>query len=240
MAARKQTRPISGETPPETLENNPFWGLKLDDEQRVFRDAIWSRDTDIVLCSAKPGTGKTTVAVATAMLMKEYGVIDYIIYITAAGVMNVKEGYLPGTLEQKSAIYQIPLRQALVRIGYDPERVITSDQSMMALKDGTACITAQTDSYIRGTNFGDSDSKVLVICDESQNYTVGALRTVLTRVGIGSKVVVIGEIRQCDLKFPQDSGFAPAIALFRGHERAKICELNKTYRSWIAEVADNL
>ena len=244
MASRKtpkieesKTRP---KTVPKTLRGHIFYNLTLNDEQTAFRDAIWDRDIDIVFCDSKPGSGKSLVAVSTAMLMYEYGVIDGIVYMSAAGVYEYKQGLLPGTLEEKSRIFQIPLRQSLIRIGYIPDKVISSDAYMLSQKDGTACITAQTDSYIRGINIGDEDNKVMLIVDEAQNFTRQALRTVLTRVGNGSFAVVIGQAKQCDLKYPQDSGFVPAIELFRSEPWCRICTLTQSYRSRISQKADEL
>ena len=242
MAARKTPKVIA-ETKhdiPQNLKGHMFFGLPLNDEQIAFRDAIWDRDTDIVFCNAKPGAGKSLVTVATAMLMYEYGIIGGIIYMSAAGVYEHKQGLLPGTIEEKSRIFQIPLRQSLLRIGYDPDKVISSDAYMVAQKEGYACITAQTDSYIRGINIGDDDNKVLLIVDEAQNFTRQALRTVLTRVGNGSFAVVIGQAKQCDLKYPQDSGFVPAIELFRSEPWCRICTLSQSFRSRIAQKADEL
>ena len=244
MAARKTSKieeqKAESKVVPKTLEGHMFYGLTLDEEQTAFRDAIWDRDVDIVFCNAKPGSGKSLVAVSTAMLMYEYGVIDGIVYMSAAGVYEHKQGLLPGTIEEKSRIFQIPLRQSLVRIGFAPDKIISSDAYMLAQKDGSACITAQTDSYIRGINIGDDDNKVMLIVDEAQNFTRQALRTVLTRVGNGSFAVVIGQARQCDLKYPQDSGFVPAIELFRSEPWCRICSLTHSYRSRISEKADEL
>lgn len=243
MATRKAkttATELKREAPPKTLEGHIFYGLPLSEEQIAFRDAIWDRDIDIVFCNAQPGSGKTLVTTATGMMMYETGVINGIIYMSAAGVYEHKQGLLPGTIEEKSRIFQIPLRQSLVRIGYDPDRIISSDAYMLAQKDGSACITAQTDSYIRGVNIGDDDNKVLLIVDEAQNFTRQALRTVLTRVGNGSFAVVIGQSRQCDLKYPQDSGFLPAIELFRGEPWCKVCSLTQSFRSRIAQKADEL
>ena len=242
MATRKpkQAAELKFEAPPDTLQGHIFYGLKLSEEQEAFRDAIWDRSIDIVFCDAAPGTGKSLVTTATAMCMMEHGVISGIVYMSAAGVYEHKQGLLPGTIEEKSRIFQIPLRQSLVRIGYDPDRVISSDTYIMYRKDGSACITAQTDSYIRGVNIGDEDNKVLLIVDEAQNFTRQALRTVLTRVGNGSYAVVIGQARQCDLKYPQDSGFIPAIELFRNEPWCKVCALTQSFRSRIAQKADQL
>ena len=244
MASRKRPKVEDPKTEqksiPKTLDDHNFYGLTLNEEQTAFRDAIWDRDIDIVFCDSKPGSGTSLVAISTAMLMYEYGVINGIIYMSAAGVYEYKQGLLPGTLEEKSRIFQIPLRQSLVRIGYVPDKVISSDAYMLSQKDGTACITAQTDSYIRGINIGDDDNKVMLIVDEAQNFTRQALRTVLTRVGNGSFAVVIGQARQCDLKYPQDSGFVPAIELFRPEPWCRICTLTQSFRSRISQKADEL
>lgn len=240
MASKKTPKVIEHYDPPSNLDGHIFYGLKLNDEQAAFRDAIWDESIDIVFANSRAGTGKTLIAVATAMLMYEAGRIDGIVYMSAAGVYEHKQGLLPGTLEQKSQIFQIPLRQALVRLGYDPDRIISSDAYMLAQKDGTACITAQTDSYIRGINIGDNDNKVMLIVEEAQNFTRPALKTVLTRVGEGSFAVVIGQDKQCDLKYPQDSGFVPAIELFRSEPWCKICTLTQSYRSRISQKADEL
>jgi len=240
MAAKKAPKVVEKPDIPENLNGHIFYGLTLSDEQTVFRDAIWDRDIDIVFANARAGSGKTLVAVSTGMLMFEHGIIDGIVYMSAAGVYEHKQGFLPGDLEQKNQIFQIPLRQALLKIGYDPDRVITSDAYVLAQKDGSACISAQTDSYIRGINIGDDERHVMLIVDEAQNFTRPALRTVLTRVGKGSFAVVIGQDKQCDLKYPQDSGFVPAIELFRNEPWCRVCSLTQSYRSRISEKADEL
>ena len=68
---------------PETLENHPFYGLELDEEQQKFRDAIWSKDKPIVFCNAKAGTGKTTIATGVANLLVKYGRYNGIVYISS-------------------------------------------------------------------------------------------------------------------------------------------------------------
>ena len=54
---------------PATLQEHPFYGLRLDEYQKVFRDAIWDTEKLIVFCNAKAGTGKTLIATATANLL---------------------------------------------------------------------------------------------------------------------------------------------------------------------------
>lgn len=238
--ARKSTAKVNMEKldPPETLKHHPFFGIKLDEEQEVYRDAIWSKDYDIVFCDAKSGSGKTTIAVATALLLCQYGRYSGIIYEVAGGVHEYKQGLLPGSLEEKSAPLFAPLYQAVFRLGYDPSRIIANDYNMMAQKEGTAVITAQTDSYIRGVSHGEIDRPVIVLLDESQNLSKSAIVTALTRINDGSKAIVLGHTSQCDLRNPQDSGFAPMLEHFREKEWCKVCTLSKNYRGRVSAWAD--
>ena len=226
--------------PPKTLKDHPFFGLKLDEEQEAFRDAIWSDEYDVVFTNSKAGTGKTTLAVATAMLLVEYGKYSGIYYMTEAGVHEFKQGLLPGSLEEKSAPLFAPLYQAVARLGYDPQRVVANDFNMAAQKNGTTMINALTDSYVRGISIGEWDSPVVVLIDEAQNMTLPVIRTVLSRVNDGSKVVCIGHTGQIDLKYPQDSGFVRALERYRQEPWCKVCNLTKNYRGRISSVADEL
>lgn len=240
MATKKQPV-VDFSNAPETLRDHPFYGLCCDDENQIaFRDAIWSDKYDIVFCNARAGTGKTLIAIATAVLLVQYGRFDEVIYVTAAGVQQYKLGYLPGSMEQKISPMLSPLYQAVSRIGLNPERVIKTEVNMMSQKDGSSIISAMSDSYIRGVNIGDADHRVVYILDESQNFGKEELKTAITRVNEGSKTIVIGHDKQCDLKYKQDSGFVPFLEHFRKKEWCKVCELTKNYRGRVAYWADEL
>lgn len=192
------------------------------------------------MCEACSGSGKTTIALATAILLCEFHKYSGIIYQSAAGVYEHRQGLLPGTLQQKSAPLFGPLYQAVARLGYDPNRLIASDDNMMAVKEGTTMITAQSDSYIRGTSFGEKDSPVIVILDEAQNYTLPAMRTAITRVNDGSKLIVLGQLNQCDLKYTQDSGFPRMMEVFGKVPWCAVCTLEKNYRGRVSALGDTL
>ena len=72
--ATKKKQPIREDygAPPATLEGHCFYGLELDDEQKIFRDAIWNPDNDIIFCDACAGVGKTTIALGTANLLVKF------------------------------------------------------------------------------------------------------------------------------------------------------------------------
>lgn len=113
--AKKNTRMDSLDAP-ITLTEHPFYGLRLDEQQKVFRDAIWDSNKLIVFCNAKAGTGKTLIATATANLLCQYGRCDGMIYI-ASPTQEQKQGYLKGTIEEKSEPYFEPFYEALDKIG---------------------------------------------------------------------------------------------------------------------------
>lgn len=219
---------------PQELSEHPFYGLELDEYQKRFRDAIWDTEKLIVYCNAKAGTGKTTIATATADLLCQYGLYDGIVYI-AAPTQEQKQGYLAGSIEEKSEPYFEPFYQALQKIGVNMNTVLFDNISNE--KDGTAYIRCLTHTFLRGTNF---ENKVVII-DEAQNYYFDELMKVLTRIHDNCKVIVIGHDGQIDLyKNPERTGFVRYLEWFAPDSRCAVCELKKNYRGWISQHADDL
>ena len=239
--ATKKTQTVDYSNSPANLDEHPFFGIRIDDpEQQAFRDAIWDSKYDIVFCNAKAGCGKTLLAIGAGLLMVKYGRYDELIYMTAAGVHEYKQGALPGTIEQKSAILMQPLYQAVSRLGFDPEQVIKNDANLLNQKSGVAQITCMTNSYIRGINIGSPDHPVVFVIDEAANMTKDDLRTALSRVNEGSKTIVIGHDGQCDLKYKQESGFVAFLNHFKDRDWCKVCKLTKNYRGRVSSWADQL
>ena len=225
---------VSYDNPPETLSEHPFYGLKLDKEQTLFRDAIWNKDKLIIFCNAKAGTGKTTIATATANLLVKYGLYNGIVFI-ASPTMEQKQGYLKGTIEEKSEPYFEPFYQALTKIGVNINTATYAD--IINEKNGTAYIECITHTFLRGCNF---ENKVLII-DEAQNYYADELKKVLTRIHDNCKVIVIGHSGQIDLcNNPQNSGFVRYLNHFSDDDRCAVCQLTHNYRGWISNHADEL
>lgn len=231
--ARKNTGGDIHEAP-MTLSEHPFYGLRLDEQQKVFRDAIWSKEKLIVFCNAKAGTGKTLIATATANLLCKYGRSRGIVYI-ASPTQEQKQGYLKGTIEEKSEPYFEPFYEALDKIGVN--RNTAFYDGAVNEKYQSAYIECLTHTFLRGTNFEDK----VVIVDEAQNFYFDELKKVLTRVHDSCKVIVIGHDGQNDLiSNPDRSGFVPYMDWFSGDERTAVCQLEKNYRGWISQHADDL
>lgn len=234
MANKKKTTTDFTGKAPKTLEEHPFYGLKLDEEQQAFAEAIWNPKIDIVFCNAKAGTGKTTIATGVANLLIGYGIFSNLVYIMSP-YGERKQGWLPGTITEKSSVYFEAFYQALLTCGVNPHTAI-NDESMVNQKNGTGFITCITDTFLRGTNLDDA----VIIIDEAQNYTVSQLKKTLTRIGQRVKVVVVGHDLQCDLDRPSDSGFVKYIQHFAEQERAAVCQLTTNHRGWISQCADEV
>lgn len=234
MAAKKKVQQEYYGEAPRAIDNTNFYGMKLDPEQLKFANAIWSPDYDIIWCNAKSGCGKTTVATGVANLLVQYGFYDGIVYIMAP-YGERKQGWLPGSITEKSSVYFEAFYQALINCNINPNTAI-NDESMVNQKNGTGYITCITDTYLRGTNL---DGKVILL-DEAQNYMTPQLKKTLTRVCDNSKVVVIGHDLQCDLPNPSESGFTRYIKHFEGEERSIVCHLTINHRGWISRHADEL
>ena len=215
---------------PKTLSRQSFYGLNLDEEQKQFRDAIWDEDKLIIFCNAMAGTGKTQIAAGVAELLVKYKRYQGIIYI-AAPTQEQKQGYLKGSLEEKSEPYFAPFYQALTKIGVNINTALTSD--ILNLKYGTAYIQCMTHTFLRGTNF----ENCVIIIDECQNFTLDEIKKVLTRIHDNCKVILVGHSGQIDIE-KNDSGFSKYIEHFKDDERTALCTLTKNYRGWISSHAD--
>lgn len=222
----------------ESLEilGDKFYDLLLDPDQIVMRDAILDPDNLIIFCNCKAGTGKTTLSAACADFLYQHKKYDGIVYI-AAPVQESKIGFLPGSVEEKSAPYFDAFIDALEEIDINPNTAIINPNNLLSQKNGTAYIQCTTHTFLRGMNF----SKKVIIIDESQNMYTDELKKVLTRVHDDCKVIVIGHSGQCDLyKNPQNSGFVKYIDHFRGYPRVAVCTLSTNHRGWISTHADDL
>ena len=235
MATKKKIQQEFYGEAPTNLDDHPFYGMTLNEEQKVFANAIWNPENLIVFCDSKAGTGKTTIAVGVANMLVQYGLYDGIVYI-AAPVQEEKLGYMPGDLNDKVSLYFDPLYQALIKLNINPNTAI-NQLSVENQKTGTGYIDAITHVFLRGQNF---ENKV-IICEESQNLYCDELKKVLTRIHDNCKTIVIGHTGQCDLYHnPERSGFAPYIEHFRNEPYAQVCTLTKNYRGKVSTHADEL
>ena len=232
----KKSNAITVDVPPKNLDDHIFYGMKLDKYQKEYRDAIWDESKRIVFCNAIAGAGKTTIAVATSVMLHRYGLYDNIIYVMHS--VGDAQGFLPGTISEKSSVWFEGLYQALIVSGVQPH-VVVNNECMANQKNGTGFVTAITDSYLRGSNIGACGRSILII-DEAQNYDEFSLRKTLTRACKDTKVIVIGHVGQIDLPHNKRSGFEPCMNHFKNKNEnwMAFCELRNNYRGPISQIAD--
>jgi predicted ribonuclease YlaK len=206
----------------------------LDEEQIAFVEAIKDSGKSIVFCDAPAGTGKTTLAMGAAKILVQdkRNDLDGIVYIVSP-YGEQKQGYLPGSITEKSEVYYEPAYQAMIEVGMNPNVDVYSE-SMVAKKKGEAYVKMLTHTYLRGTNLRNK----VVILDESQNYTVPELKKVLTRCHDSCKVIVIGHTGQIDIR--GGSGFARYLEHFADQEKCAVCKLTTNHRGWLSTYADML
>lgn len=168
--------------------------------QKAYIDALEVADQVIVFGPA--GTGKTYVVSTFAASQYHIKEINKIV-ITRPHVAVGKEiGFLPGTLEEKSAPWALPVLDVL-------ERHLGKGVVETALKAGN--IEVAPLALMRGRSFEDA----FVICDEAQNITLPELKMLVTRIGQGSKLVLNGDIQQSDLK--EGDGLSKIVHLTKKH-----------------------
>lgn len=212
-----------------------FYKLVLDEEQKNFIKAVRSPKNSIVFCNARAGTGKTTLAIGIANLIVQdkRNDIDGIVYIVSP-YGEQKQGFLPGSISEKSEVYYEPAYQAMIECGLNPNSIVSSESMTSSKKRNEAYIKLMTHTYLRGSNL----SRKVIIIDEAQNFTVAELKKVLTRIHDDSKVIVIGHTGQIDIN--SSSGFARYIEHFRNYENCEICELTTNHRGKLSSFADAL
>ena len=120
----------------ETLPKNSFYGLVLDAEQAAFVAAIKDLSKTIVFCDAPAGTGKTTLAMGAAniLVQDKRNELEGIVYIVSP-YGEQKQGYLPGSITEKSEVYYEPAYQAMIEVGMNPNTDVYSE-SMVSRKKG--------------------------------------------------------------------------------------------------------
>lgn len=233
--AKKMIQSNSYGEAPTTLVDHPFYGLDCSDvEQVAYRDALWDKNKRIVLVDACAGSGKTTLAVAVALMYVKYGICDEAYYVRTPSSEG-RIGFLPGDRSSKERSYMQPLYSSLITLGENPIALI-NDDNFLNQKMGTGVFTTMTDVYILGSDF----SKKFVIIDEAQCMTSEQLKSILTRCHDDCKVVVIGSTLQIQGINPEQSGLIKCINHFRDKEWAQVCHLTKNYRGELSAWADKM
>lgn len=213
------------------------WGIKpRNREQHFALDALLDDKIKLVTLMGKAGTGKTLLAMAAGLkrtvLDREF---RRLVVARPTISMGKELGFLPGSLEEKLAPWMQPIHDALemlsdLNMGHEHRR------SADLMRSGSIVVEAL--SYIRGRSIANQ----FMVIDEAQNLTPLEAKTIITRVGHGTKVILTGDPYQIDNPYVDSSsnGFNYVVSRFRTEAVAAHIELQKGERSELAELAANI
>ncbi|MBA4250403.1 MAG: ribonuclease [Chlorobiaceae bacterium] len=219
------------------VDKQSAFGIKPRNAEQTFAlHALMNHDVPLVTLTGKAGTGKTLLALASALqVRKNYRQI----YIARPVVplSNKDIGFLPGDVDSKLAPYMQPLWDNLKIIQDQFQEADKSHQIVNQLVKDEKLVVEPL-SYIRGRSL----QRIFFIVDEAQNLTPHEIKTIITRIGEGSKIVLTGDIYQIDHPYldSQSNGLSYLIENFKGQKLYAHVNLEKGERSELAELASNL
>ncbi|MEN8194100.1 MAG: PhoH family protein [Bacteroidota bacterium] len=221
----------------QKIDKNPIYGITPRNAEQTFAvNALLNKDIPLVTMTGKAGTGKTLLALTSALQVKKY-YRQIFIARPIVPLSNKDIGFLPGDVESKIGPYMQPLWDNLKVI---QDQFSENDKNYIAInnmvKDDKLVIEPL--SYIRGRSL----QRIYFIVDEAQNLTPHEIKTIITRVGEGTKIVLTGDIYQIDHPYldSQSNGLSYLIDHFKGQKLYAHVNLEKGERSELAELASNL
>jgi PhoH-like ATPase len=216
--------------------DDPVWGLiALNVEQKMALDLLLDDEVTLVTLTGKAGTGKTLLSLAAA-LQKTLDQKAYTKILVARPVIPMGKdiGYLPGDKEEKLRPWMQPIYDNLEHL-FETKK----DGEIEKILSGISReLQVEALTYIRGRSI----PKQLIIIDEAQNLTKHEVKTILTRAGKGSKVILVGDPEQIDHPYldQYSNGLTYVVETMKNQEIVGHVHLAQGERSELAELCANL
>jgi len=213
------------------------WGVKPRNKEQSFAlDLLMDPSIPVVSLIGKAGSGKTLLALASA-LQQTFGetandrVYSKIVVTKPVEPVGKDIGFLPGTLEEKMLPWLAPIQDNL-------QFLFGNDRMTLDMHIDEGRIEVEAMTYIRGRSI----SNAFIIIDEVQNMNRHEIKTVLTRVGEGTKIVLTGDIEQIDNVYidATNNGLTYVVEKLKNEDVSGHITLLKGERSKVASVAAKL
>jgi PhoH-like ATPase len=211
---------------------NISWGIKPRNKEQSFAfDLLFDDDVPLVTLIGKAGSGKTLMAIAAGMEQclgmgeKKY---RRIIISRPVQPLGKDIGFLPGTLEEKMLPWLKPIQDNL-------QMVVGHDRTMLKSFMEKGQIEVEALTYIRGRSI----SNAFVIIDEAQNLTAHEVKTIITRIGDNTKIILTGDVEQIDNIYTNETsnGLAFAVEKFKTYSLSGHITFKRGERSKLATLA---
>ena len=196
-------------------------------EQTAALHLLTNKDIPLVSLTGLAGSGKTFLALVAGMSGLNTKLYDRIVITRSIEPVGRDLGFLPGTLEEKMAPWLMPI--------VDNFRSAFHDTTFFEMMRQKGSIEISPVSYIRGRSF----NNCFIIVDEAQNLTIHEIKTIITRCGAGTKIVLLGDTDQVDTPYLDklSNGLAIAIEKLKGNELFGHIKLDRGERSQLATLA---
>ena len=214
------------------------WGIKpLNKEQRFAMELLLDDNIDLVTLVGTAGTGKTLITLATG-LHRTFDDETYRRLLVCRPIVPVGRdlGFLPGTMEEKLEAWMGAIHDNLSFLANRKNPEDSEEEVRYLMTSGKLEIASVT--HIRGRTL----PKQYMIVDDAQNLTPHEIKTILSRAGEGTKVVVTGDPYQIDTPYldTESNGLTYMVERFKGQKRYGHITFTKTERSHLADLASRL
>ncbi len=222
-------------TPLQQILSGPkkkIWGISpRNKEQSFLLDALMNPGVQIVTAIGKAGSGKTICAIAAGLqqtIDENEALYSRVIVSRPVQPLGKDIGFLPGTMEEKMSPWLMPIQDNL-------QFLMGNDKMTLDIYRQKGTIEIEALTYIRGRSI----SNAFIIIDEAQNLTTHELKTIITRVGEGTKIVLTGDVEQIDNVYidATTNGLTHAVEKFKKFELASHVTLHRGERSKVATFA---
>jgi len=199
-------------------------------EQKFALDLLTRDDIPLVTMTGIAGSGKTFLTLMSALSGLNQDRYDRIIFTRSMETVGKDIGYLPGDIKDKMSPWMSPV--------VDNFRHAFKDITYFDMMQQKGQIEVAPMSFIRGRTFNNS----FLIVDEAQNASIHELKTVITRMGEGSKIVLLGDIEQIDTPYIDSlsNGLTIVVEKFKNENLAGHITLTKGERSKLATLASRV
>ncbi len=221
----------------ERVDKEYVYGVKPRNAEQAFAvHALMNEDVKLVTLQGVAGTGKTLLALASAIEQKnKYNQI--ILARPIVPLSNKDIGYLPGDAKEKISPYMQPLFDNLTFIKSQFKETEKKYKALDEMVQQEKMIISPL-AFIRGRSL----SNIYFIIDEAQNLTPHEVKTIITRAGEGTKIIFTGDIHQIDTPYLDEhsNGMSYIIDRLKGHKLFAHVKLERGERSDLANMANDL